>query len=224
MKTASFGVKLFLKSGRLREDGTATIYARIRLGRDNKIELTTNKSIAPAYWNDSGKVAKHPDAKQINKHLEAFVGRINNAYSQLYIAQQEITLDAIKALVLGLPATQQNTFLSVANEHDTYFKSMVDIKYSQGSYKNYKTTLKYLTKFIPIYAGKKDIPLGSVNYKFCEAYFTYLTTKKKCHVNGANKQLQRVKKIINYAIKLGYISTSPMVSYVLSFEPSSKVH
>ena len=109
MKTASFAVKLFLKTGRLKEDGTAVIYARIRTDRHNKMELTTNKSVTPICWDGKGKVIKHPDAKQINKHLEAFVSKVNNAYSQLYIAQQEITLEAIKALVMGHPATPQHT-------------------------------------------------------------------------------------------------------------------
>ena len=109
MKTASFGIKLFLKTGRLKGNGTATIYARIRIDRDNKMELTTNKSIAPEYWDEKGKVIKHPEAKQINKHLETFKNKINSAYSQLYIAQQEITLESIKALVLGEPAKPKHT-------------------------------------------------------------------------------------------------------------------
>jgi len=223
MKTASFGVKLFLKTGRLKEDGTATIYARIRLDRDNKMELTTNKSIAPEYWNENGKVVKHSDAKQINKYLEAFKNKINSAYSELFIAQQEITLEAIKAIVLGEPVRPKHTLLSVAREHDEHFKSMLGIKYSPGSYKNYKTTLKYLIEFVPVHTGKVDIPLVAVNYKFCEAFFTYLTTKKDCHTNGANKQLQRLKKIVNYAIKLGHINTNPMATYTLEFEPVNKV-
>jgi len=223
MKTASFGVKLFLKSGRLKEDGTATIYARIRLDRDNKMELTTNKSIDPKYWQESGRVVKHPDANQINKHLDAFKNKINSAYSELFIAQQEITLEAIKSIVLGEPVAPKHTLLSVAVEHDQHFKSMLGIKYSPGSYKNYKTTLKYLTEFVPVHSYKADIPLTAVNYKFCEAFFTYLTTVKDCHTNGANKQLQRLKKIVNYAIKLGYIPTNPMAAYTLEFEPVNKV-
>lgn len=128
MKTASFGVKLFLKSGRLKEDGTATIYARIRLDRDNKMELTTNKSVAPEYWHESGKVVKHPDAKQINKHLEAFKNKVHSAYSELFIAQQEITLEAIKSIVLGEPVAPMHTLLSVAKEHNEHFKSMLGDK------------------------------------------------------------------------------------------------
>ena len=222
MKTASFGVKLFLKE-RLKDDGTATIYARVRLGRDNKMELTTNKSIAPKYWHPSGKVVKHPDAQEINNHLDTFKSKINSAYSQLFIAQQEITLDAIKAIVLGEPVTSRHTLIAVAQEHNDHFNSMLGIKYSYGSYKNYKTTLKYLREFVPVFYKKQDIPLSQVNYKFCESFFTFLTTKKQCHTNGANKQLQRLKKIINYAIKHDYVQTNRMATYSLEFEPVNKV-
>ncbi len=224
MKSTSFTIKLFLKVERQKKDGTATIYARLRLD-GNKMELTSNKNATPEQWNDkAGKVIKHPDSRQLNKYLEAFVSKINNAYSQLFIAQQHITLEAIRSLVLGLPAKEKSvTLLSVATEHNVQFEQLIGVKYSYGSYKNYKSTLKYLIEFIPLYTHKKDIPLSGVNYRFCEAYFSYLTTSKQCHTNGANKQLQRLKKIINYAIKLGYIQTNPMASYTLEFEPVDKV-
>lgn len=65
--------------------------------------------------------------------------------------------------------------------------------------------------------------LKDVNYQFCEAYFTFLTTKKKCNQNGANKQIQRLKKIINYGIKLGYIDKNKLTSYTLEFTPVNKI-
>jgi site-specific recombinase XerD len=223
MKSQSFSVKLFLRANRSNKDGTAIIYARIRLDRE-KTELSSGKSIKPKHWDaDKGAVINTADAGAINKHLEAFKSRINNAYSNLYVAQQEITIEAISALVLGKPAIPKHTLLLVATEHNDHFKSMLGIKYSQGSYKNYKTTLKYLKEFVPAFCGKADIGLEQVNYKFCESFFTYLTTKKECHTNGANKQLQRLKKIINYAIKHGYIQNNPMATYTLEFDPVTKV-
>jgi len=79
----------------------------------------------------------------------------------------------------------------VAKEHNLNFEKQIGKKYSQGSYRNYKTTQKYLIEFVPICSGKKDLPLKSVYFKFGEACFNYLRTKKTCHVNGANIQIQR---------------------------------
>ncbi len=62
-----------------------------------------------------------------------------------------------------------------------------------------------------------------MDFKFCEALFNWLTTTKTCHTNGANKQVQRLKKIVNYAIRCGYISTNPTASYSLEFKPHAKV-
>ena len=96
-----FSIKLFLRDERRNSDGKAMIYARIRLDR-NKIELSTNKSVKPAHWDAATcTVTRTKEATTINQHVEAFKARINNAYSQLYIAQQEITLESIKALALG---------------------------------------------------------------------------------------------------------------------------
>jgi site-specific recombinase XerD len=113
--------------------------------------------------------------------------------------------------------------LETATLHNTNFEKMIGIKYSYGSYKNYKSTLKYLKEFVPIYSGNKDIPLEEVNYNFCEAYYGYVTTEKTCTTNGANKQIQRLKKIINYAIKQGFISKNPMATFTLEFKSVNRV-
>lgn len=43
-------------------------------------------------------------------------------------------------------------------------------------------------------------PYRLVNYKVCEAYFKFRTTKKTSHLNAANKNIQRFRKLLNYAI------------------------
>ncbi|RPD39114.1 site-specific integrase [Chitinophaga barathri] len=96
------------------------------------------------------------------------------------------------------------------------------INFSFGSYKNYKTTLSYLKEFVPAFCAKKDIPLLGVNYKFCEAYYTFLTIEKPCTSNGASKHIQRLKKIINYAIRAGYIKSNPTVTFSLQFKAVEK--
>ena len=224
MQSTSLQVRLFLKKHQPKQDGTVPIIARVRLVRASKLDLSTNKSVLPRQWDDKkGIVINHPDATVINQYLQAFKSNINNAYSQLYIAKQPITLEAIKALLMGESAVKQYCLLEVTQEHNDNFETMVGIKYSYGSFKNYKTTLKFLKDFVPQYCKKPDIPLTQVNFKFCEAYFKYLTTQSTCHVNGANKHLQRLKKIINYALKHEYIQTNPMATVTLEFEPVHKI-
>lgn len=223
MKRAPFKIKFYLRTNQLKSDGTTPIYARVRLNLD-KMELATNHSIIPEFWEDeSQSVVNHPESNIINSHLQSFKAQISEAYSQLYIARQEITLDGIKAILFGKSAVKEHTLIALTEEHNKYFSSMVGIKYSEGSYKNYKTTLKYLREFVPLFYKKSDIPLSKVNYQFCQSFYTFLTNTKQCNTNGANKQIQRLKKLINYAIKLGYINTNTVASYSLEFEPVHKI-
>ncbi len=223
MKRTPFKIKFYLRTNQLKADGTTPIYARVRLNLD-KMELATNQSIMPEFWEEESQtVISHPERSTINSHLQSFKAQINEAYSQLYIARQEITLEGIKAILFGKSAVQEHTLIALTEEHNKYFSSMVGIKYSEGSYKNYKTTLKYLREFVPQYHKKPDIPLTKVNYQFCEAFYSFLTTTKDCRTNGANKQIQRLKKLVNYAIKLGYITNNPVASYSLEFKPYEKI-
>jgi len=130
----------------------------------------------------------------------------------------------LKDEIMGKPPDEEKVYLLVETtiEHNQNFSKLVGIKYSEGSYKNYRTSLKYYQEFVPLYYKKKDIPLSLVNFKFCEFFFIFLTTKKKCKTNGTNKQIQRLRKIINYAINKDYIGTNPMAFYKLENTPVNK--
>ncbi len=188
------------------------------------MEYPSGQGVNAEHWDDKKqKVVRLKDASTINGVLSTVKSDINHAVSQLQISKTEVTLNNVRLLLRGEAIQETQTFIKVAQEHNENFERQIGKKYSQGSYKNYKTTLKYLIDFVPQYYGQKDMPLKAVNYKFCEAFFTYLTTQKECHINGANKQIQRVKKIINYAIKSGYIQANPMAAYTIEFTPVHKV-
>jgi len=223
MSTQTHNIYLYLRKSRPDKEGKLPIYIRISLNND-RMEYPSGQSIHAEHWDDhKQKAVRTKEAGAVNGVLTTVRADINKAISQLQISQTEVTLDNVRLLLKGDAIKETRTFIQVAQEHNDNFEKQVGKKYSYGSFKNYKTTLKYLIEFVPIYSGKKDIPLKAVNYKFCEAYYSYLTTEKSCHVNGANKQIQRVKKIINYAIRSGYISSNPMASFSIEFTPVHKV-
>lgn len=223
MSISNHNIYLYLRKSRPDKDGKLPIYIRISLN-GNRMEYPSGQGVNAEHWDDKKqKVVRLKDASTINGVLSTVKSDINHAVSQLQISKTEVTLNNVRLLLRGEAIQETQTFIKVAQEHNENFERQIGKKYSQGSYKNYKTTLKYLIDFVPQYYGQKDMPLKAVNYKFCEAFFTYLTTQKECHINGANKQIQRVKKIINYAIKSGYIQANPMAAYTIEFTPVHKV-
>jgi site-specific recombinase XerD len=225
MKQNTFSVRFLMRTERADKDGYAPISALVTIN-GLQLNFSINRKGQVKDWlKDKGLLkACKPENKEINNDIDSFKSRIYNARAKILSANDILTPVTLKSEMFGdKELSKIPTLLETATQHNENFQKMIGIKYSQGSYKNYKTTLKYLIEFVPTYHNKKDIALKEVNYQFCEAYFTFLTTKKDCKQNGANKQIQRLKKMINYAIKQGYIQTNPMASFSLEFTPVNKV-
>lgn len=225
MRSNTFGVHFIIRNNRVDEEGFVPIYAKVTINK-KVLLLTTNHRIKLQDWDSTKELpkAKAPSFEEVSNALASFKSRIYTAYSKVIGANEELNAESLKDAFYGKrKEVIRHTLIKTAEEHNNHFESMLGIKYSYGSYKNYKTTLKYLKEFVPKYSKGKDIDLEKANYKFCEAYFSFLTTQKTCKVNGANKQLQRLKKIVNYAIKQGYISQNPMSGFTLEFTPVNKI-
>lgn len=222
MPTNSFTMQFIVKSEKKDKMGMIPIYAKMYIN-GVKMEISTNRRIEPKNWDRYHKNDKFD--KELNQFLELYKTKLYNTYSKALLKDEYLTPELFKEIFLGTKKEKVKIhyLLETATLHNQNFEKMIGIKYSYGSYKNYKSTLKYLKEFVPIYSGAKDIPLEEVNYNFCESYYGYVTTEKTCTTNGANKQIQRLKKIINYAIKQGFISKNPMTTFTLEFKPVNRV-
>ena len=224
MAPNTFSIHFTIRNERVGKGGHVPIYGRVILNKES-LKFSLGHKISPSEWLTDKERVK-PSSKSaalVNETIEAFSSRVYQAYSKVIASNEPVTIDSLKDALYGKEKVKTHTLIQTAIEHNDHFKSMLGIKYSKGSYKNYKSTLKYLIEFVPQFSRKKDIPLSSANYQFCEAFFTYLTTQKTCKVNGANKQIQRLKKIINYAIRQGYIPNSPMAAFSIEFTPVNKI-
>ncbi|MDE3236534.1 MAG: site-specific integrase [Bacteroidota bacterium] len=217
MQIPDYTITCFIKKHRTSQKGKAPIYFKIRIG-DQKMELSTKKSVDPAHWdNKKQEVILAAKDNTINTLLQKMRADLNKAISQLYISGADVNFENIKKLFSGDSVQKTYKLIHTTEEHNTEFEKQVGVRYAYGSYKNYKTTLVFLKEFIPHEYQTTDIPLKNVNDQFCEKFFIWLTTHKTCKQNGANKHIQRVKKIINYACKMGYISSSSIKSFSLAF-------
>ena len=223
MAEHDFTIRLYLKHDKARQDGAVPIYAKLKLD-GQKTETATKKYIDPRFWDSTSQSAiNHENADELNKVLSAFRSKLDKAFLQLCVSGEDFTVEEVKLLSQGEFVKKQKGIVEVMEEHNKHFLSLIPAKYSQGSYKNYKSTLKYLKEFVPAQYKKQDVPLTQVNYAFLEAYYSFLLAKKNCKNNGANKQIQRVKKVMNYALKHEYIATNPTATFSLTSDPVTKV-
>lgn len=224
MTQNTFSVHFILKKDKMDKEGYAPIYAKVTIN-NQRIELSINKKVQPKQWLSKEEIVKpnSEENKVTNSLIEGMKTKLYLVYSSLLSTNEALNAENFKSAYYGEDKKQIPSLLEITKQHNEQFEKMVGIKYSYGSLKNYKTSLRFLAEFIPTYHNKKDIPLKDVNYKFCESFFAFLTTVKTCKQNGANKQIQRLKTIINYAIKLGYLQTNSLNSFSLEFTPVNKI-
>jgi hypothetical protein len=85
--------------------------------------------------------------------------------------------------------------------------------------KNYYGTEKYLKRFLEQTRRLQDINLKRLNYKFITDFENYLINGpdlqkgKKCTNNGAMKHLERLRKMVNLAVRLEWLDKDPFVNY-----------
>ncbi len=224
MSQNTFGVHFIVRTNRRDKNNCVPIYAKININ-GQVLMLSLNHKIKSTDWDGRKELPKQKDKQNeiIKNAIESFKSRIYYAYSKIVASNIEMSASNLKFAIIGkTEVIKSHSLLETVVAHNINFESLIGIKYSKGSYKNYKTSLKYLTEFVPYYLKRKDIPLKDVDYSFCEAFFTFLTTEKSCQMNGANKQLQRLKKIVNEGVKKGFIVNNPIANYKLEYTPVTK--
>jgi len=214
----NYNISFYIRNSRRQGEGTVPIYLRLRIQKE-KMEISTGQSIDPKFWNsDKQAVVKSHEAALINSLLNNSKSEVLKAITDLHLSKVEVTIDNVRKLLKGEPVVENFSLLKVVEEHNSNFEKQIGIQYSQGSYKNYKTTLCFLKEFIHQQFHKQDLPLKMVNNKFCEQYYIWLTTEKTSKQNGAGKHIQRLKKVLNYAVKMGYIANNPVTGYVVKMK------
>jgi site-specific recombinase XerD len=209
----NYKISFYIRANRLNQQGKAPIYYRLWI-ENEKHEASTGQQIEPKHWDEKGqKVVKSPDAKLINNVLHTIKSDLLQAITNLHLGKAELTHENIRKILKGDAVQETHYLIKVTTEHNQMFEKQVEVKYSYGSYKNYKTTLAFLKEFVQHQFQRPDIPLKEVNQKFCEHYFVWLTTVKTSKQNGAAKHIQRLKKIMNYSIRMGYITYNPIHTY-----------
>ncbi|HXB43351.1 MAG TPA: site-specific integrase, partial [Puia sp.] len=115
------------------------------------------------------------------------------------------------------------TLLWLTKEHNEIMNKVL----KQGSLKNYFTTEKYLQNFLKKKYNPADIYLHDLKYDFITAFEYFLRNnplKKNdpCTNNGTMKHLERLKKMVTWAAKNGWIEKDPFTHYQLKFKRTER--
>jgi site-specific recombinase XerD len=92
-------------------------------------------------------------------------------------------------------------------------KSNIGKGFSATTLKHYKTSRTRLINFLSDVYGKKEWNLDAINYKFINDFDVYLKTKFNNSINTAWCYHKHMKKVLNIAVAMDYITTNPYLKF-----------
>jgi len=218
-KINTFGIQFVIRKHRIKDD-KAPIYARVTVNRE-RAEISIKKRIHVDNWNNGRGMAKGKSSEigRLNSYLEQIRSQLTECYQELVINKEVVTPEAIKNKFLGVEDSGE-TLKGLVKYHNTG----MDSNLRWGTLKNYKTTEKYIEKFLTQKFKRNDIYLVELNYKFITDFEHFLRKyqPEDHHLpmgnNTVMKHIERLRKMTNLAVRLGWLDKDPFVAYRLSFK------
>ncbi|WP_346861152.1 site-specific integrase [uncultured Draconibacterium sp.] len=219
MKTKStFGIHFVLKRAKV-IDGTAPVYARITVD-SSRCEISVKKRICLNNWNHGKGMAKgsNPEISRLNSYLEQIRSQLTLHYQELVSSKKSVSPEAIKNLFFGIDESSK-TLKELIEYHNT----RQDENLKWGTLKNYFTTSRYINVFLKKKFKRDDIYLYELNYKFLTDFEYFLRKNKPTDHqrpmgnNAVMKHLERLRKMVNMAVRMEWLIKNPFAAYKLKF-------
>ncbi|AKA33903.1 site-specific integrase [Flagellimonas lutaonensis] len=219
MKTSRTFKVLFRQVKAKRKDDQAPIYVRITVD-GKRTEFSLGKFHPIDEWDNkmSRAIGRTYRARAINDELDNIYADITTAYKELRKEGKFVTAQTVKARYLGLDY-HDATLLDLFAYHGERMTGVL----KPGTLKNYRTTKKYLMKFLLVKMKSSDIYLRHLNYGFLVDFEQYLRNKRNnlsnqiLNNNGIMKHIERLKKLMNLAVKLEWLEKNPFNKYDLKY-------
>lgn len=220
----TFKILYFLYKSKKNSSGQCPIYCRVTVNRE-KTQFSTHKFINVKDWDSKRQIVKgrSTENNEVNICLETLKQRIRNKETELMKMGKEVTILKIKNSLEGKTVFKKG-IISVADYHQQIIVGKLNKGYSQSSVSSYQATVKYIREFIRQHYKCSDLPLSEIEYNFILEFEGYVKGNTDCKQNGTMKHIQRLKRIINFAIENEWLDRNPFLRYKSKFEPTNRTY
>lgn len=203
-----------LYKSKTNKKGMCPIRCRITFNKIRK-EFSTGLFINPNHWNSKFQLVDEDSEnyKYTNTQLSLIRQKLHRAF--LFLQVQEIDFDVydIYSKYKGVLPKNQMTLLRVFKLHNEMIKTLIGIDIVLVTYKKYLETETHIKRFIKYKYSSNDIKLSGLKIKFLDDLSYYLKTERYLGQATVNKTIQRLRKIVKYAVSEDYLVKSPFTFY-----------
>jgi len=219
----TFGVQFISRTNKAK-NGLLPIYARISVdGR--RVEVSLKRFIHPDNWNDAKGSAKgkSEEIRNLNTYLEQIRSRLTECYQELTVKKKLVTAVAVKNLFCGFEE-KEHSLITLFDYHNVEMKTTLE----WGTLKNYFTTRRYVEEYLKAHLKTSDVFLSQLNYRFLTEFERFMKAyvpkdqKLPCGQNTIMKHIERLRKVVNMAIKNDWLDRDPFQKFQPSFIKSNR--
>ena len=219
----TFSILFWINKSKVK-NGEAPIWARLTVD-GARVEISIKRSINPENWNSEKGQAKgtKEEMRTLNNYIDQVRLQLLNCQQQLMADKRLVTAEAIKNMYLG-KHEREHSLMTLIHYHNVELKDTLE----WGTMKNYHTTQKYVNLFLKEKLHTSDIFLSQLNYKFIFDFEMFVKTyqpvdhHKPCGQNTVMKHIERLRKMINLAIRNEWILRDPFAKFKPTFVKTTR--
>jgi len=200
------------------ENQQALIYCRITVDM-MRTEFSIKYKVRKELWNNGQARGNCEEGKSVNAYLKQVEAQIFHHYREMLVERKLITAEALKNAYLGLNANE-HSLLRLIEYHNTQHEHTLE----WGTLKNYFTTQKYVQSYLKERLRTSDIFLSHLKYKFITDFEFFLRKHvpddhhKPMGNNTVMKHIERLRKMINLAVRMEWMERDPFAAYQQKFQ------
>lgn len=216
---STFAVIFIIQKGKIREDGTVPIVARITVNGE-MVHFATRMYIHPDRWQpkDYRTAGKTKEEKQINEMLEELRVLIRRKYDEMLRREEVITAGKLKNAITGLDQNA-TTLLQVC---DRFIEDYTDLLKTEQccreTYLRYKLTRNRLAEFMQARYRLPDMAVKELHPRFATDFDRWLRMNYRLTNNSTMKLMRQLKTMLHVGYLNGWSKNDPLASYKLHFE------
>ncbi len=198
--------------------GLCPIFLRITINKERE-QFSIKKNAAISKWNKEEEllIGNAAEIKQQNEQLRLIKFKVNEIYNKLMRDNDTVSAFDVRQAYSGNNAVTPK-LIEAFIAHNTAMAKVIGITHRKSTLRAFKCNMKVLSEFVNSHLKQRDVVLKKLTKKFIADYSVFLLTEKKQANATVHKNLQRLNKIINYAVQNDWLDRNPFTGFRFKLE------
>ncbi len=214
MTISTLYIRFNLKPYDMNQKGLAPIRCRLTYNKKRK-DFSTGISVNPDYWDPKKQrlLDQSDQEETINMQLSLIKNKLSKAFLMLQIKEEPLSVNDIYNLYQGKTLEKDMGILEVWDLHNERIEKLIGKEIVLVTYQKYLESQRHLKDYIRHQFKTSDKPLRDLKMSFINDYNYYLKTVKNFQQSTLNKAIQRMRKVVKFAIGHDYLDKDPFLLY-----------